>query len=285
MDTNKIIVFNAYEPSIVCPLSYFWNQGYHPYSAPLVDIEVLWDNPDVWLLGVSPGISTKKTDFDIFLDFHQDKIISLQNLVDFKEDRDLNPEAKTLLSGWRQQTRLRALAREIRDQNTWSYSKIAARYGKALTASRTLNNHKNHENLMLGAAREIQNKKNNFEITKLAEQHQQIVETTEKILKKIRIKDSDFSIPNREVAYGYLDNLSPLADLYDIKQEALKRFPYLVVIQFRHYGQEFTWLGSRSLNIRQLLLINEASNNQEVLIKRPFKKINKEFREIISEIT
>lgn len=284
MDTQKIIIFDAHEPSIVCALSYFLDQGYELKSSPPGNIENLWDNPDAWLFNVSHGISGDKKDFDFFLDFHPDKRISLQDLTDFGESPNLSPEAKDLLIGWKEQSNLRALAREIRDVTSWKYSRRAARYGQALVSSRTLNTHKIHENVMVEAAREIINQKQNFEITHLAEQYPSISRATENAMQKIFIQDSNFSIPSREVAYGYLDNISPLADFYAIRQEALRRFPYLAVIQFRENGQEFTWLGSKRLNIAQMFLLNEGSKN-EALIKGKFKKINNYFRETISEIT
>jgi len=284
MEPEKIIIFDAHEPSIICALSYFLDQGYELKSAPPERIETLWNNPNIWLLNVKYSIFGAKKDFDFFLDFHQDRIISLQDLIDFDENSNLSQEAQVFLKGWKKELSLIDLAHKIGDPKTWGYSKMAARYGKALISSRTLNSHKIHENRMISAAREISNKKENFEIIDLSAKYPQISQATKKALEKIFIKNSDFSIPNREVAYGFLDNLSPLADFYAIKQEALKNFSYLTVIQFRDNNQEFTWLGSKNINIRQLFGINKTGNQQEVLLKGKFKEINKNFRKIISEI-
>ncbi|MDD3285807.1 MAG: hypothetical protein PHG95_04235 [Patescibacteria group bacterium] len=286
---EKIIVFDAHEPSLVCALSYFLEQGYKLEGSPLEEIAILWDNPDAWLFNINIMDSNQETDFYLFEILHPHKHISLQNLIDLGEDKNLNPEANALLRDWKQQRSLMALAREIREKKT--YSDYAIRYMMALTVSRTTKGEKENAEIFIAAARELAYKKKNFEITNLANQYPTVAKATENAIQKIKIQPSAFDIPNRQVAYGYLDNVSPMVDLYAIKKEITNKFPYLAVIQYRKNSEEFTCIVSKELDLQKIFLLdkNEALTKGELtyeaLIKGELTKVNKRFREIISEIT
>lgn len=101
------------------------------------------------------------------------------------------------------------------------------------------------------------------EIDLLAIFCERVSETTKATFERISCDHKVFDIPNREVAYAYLANISPWLDLDEIKRMAKERYPYLCILQYRANDQEYTWLatsGSR-LNIRQFFDL--PSNNIE----------------------
>lgn len=282
---DKIIVYDPRDTSIVCALSHFWSQGYELHAEPFIGknlCEIL-NNSNFWLLNTSQNIELK-TDFDVFMWYSTSRKISLQDLSNINPGKHESPEITEFLKSWRQNRSLMALAREMRDSKTWNYAHKAARLSKALTVSRIINTPQDHIRMMMMVIAELNSEDSSLALDRLSAEYNEITRITTKILEKIKVQDSPFSLPGQAVAYAYLDNLSGYADIENIRKEALKKFPFLVILQFKKNGRGYTWIGSSKVNVRKIFDIQEPGSSNEILYAGDIKLTTKLLRQKIAEL-
>ncbi len=182
-------------------------------------------------------------------------------------------------------------ARDLRRPETWSYNKVAERYGRALRAAtiKAYNtaNKAFYAQALMDCALEIASKKRNFQIDDLVNgylkgQNEDLAAAKA----KFSTSGHPFVLPGRTVAFAYLDNISGWLDLYTLGQEIRQLYPYLAIIQYRQNNKEYNWIISNGrVNVRQLLNLGHLEGDPyQVLIKLPHKVAAKKFGREISDL-
>ncbi len=285
---EKVVIFNPGDASIIFALAACLQAGYK--IIPASSMSEIWDNenkPTV-LLDIYQN-DPRYPDLDIYLELQAAKIkhvISLHDMYHKKASQDAG--ALEIMKYVTPQ--MITDANNMKDFNRWNQDKLAVRYGQSLKAAkvRSLNDEDEYiyQQAVVYAAYEIFTKKKNYEIDTLAEAYQKMINVTLTAKQKVETNDSPFTIPNRDVAFGYLDHISPWLDLEKVKKDSLILFPYLVVIQYKNNGEDYTWVGSEGLlNVRHFINITGPGSPHQILLKGSHKKVTQHIRQAIAEIT
>lgn len=250
----------------------------------------IWDNGNkqIILLDIYPN-DPRYPDLDTYLKMQATKIKFVVGLHDiYRKNVSQDAGALELLRYITPQTLIDA--NNMKDYNRVNQDKIAVRYGQSLKAARVKATNDEDEYIyqqaVVDAAYEIYTKKKNYEIDTLVEAYKKMLNVTLAAKQKVETRDSPFTIPKREVAFGYLDHISPWLDLEKLKKDSLILFPYLVVIQYKYDGEDYTWIGSDQLiNVRHFINLAGTGPNHQILLKGSHKQVTQHIRQAIAEIT
>jgi hypothetical protein len=240
---------------------------------PMLKMSDLWDAwaeyDEIVLIHTKVDISIFDA-WELFLDLAISSIPSYMNPLDLQAE-DEYPQTQTVLEIMKQ-TGLLKNAQDSQNPEKWKGNKIAARYGKALkTAKIFLDNQDNPtalSRLFEDAAIEILYGKENKEITTFEKSISRCNEALKNALNKINLK-------NYNIAYAYLDNLSPWLDLSELQKEIFKLHGFLSILQYRKNNKELTWIGSNGkFNINEIFNIkNNKKSPYAILIEGPHQEV------------
>ena len=271
MKTTTVIYFPG-DDSIIFALAAALEAGYNIH--PVIQMDELWDieSEKIILLNIENNKS-KFVDLELFLNLQKPRICGttdLQKLYFAGSENKFNSREIAMI--WKILKRnkcyindailMRAEYSENTDIRIQRYaSALRASLVKATNTRDMLFYYKTIENI----AREIQSKKDNLEIDILARYSWKMNNITNEALERISF-DHMFMIPNRNVAYAYLSNISPWLDIYSLKQQALKKFGYLIILQYRLHNEDYTWIGSEQIDVRQFFDLPRKGDQHDILL-------------------
>lgn len=273
---EKVLLFHPKEKSLPFALAAAMMAGYK--VAPASSMEELWDVDanSLVLLDIFPDNPTF-TDIDIFSQLQGPRIngiLSLQDVNNVKIQTEHKGEgAQSIL---RQLSReLIADARDVRHPETWGHNNIARRYGEAIESARIQAEHrynpKTFSFALIEAALEIASQKQSAVITALQNYYNTVVKTaTQKAQGKIEFNRL-ITVAGQEIASCYLHQIAEGLDLDSLKAKTLNISPYLSIVQYRRKTangntKDYTWLGSREINLRSLLNLGPGDPKEAILI-------------------
>jgi len=285
---ETVVIFNPGDSSIIFALAACLQTGYK--IIPASSMAEIWDNGNrqIVLLDIYPN-DPRYQDLDMYLKLQAPKIKFVIGLHDvYHKNANHDDGVLELLRHVTPQMLIDA--NNMKDFNRTNQDKIAVRYGQSLKAARVKATNDEDEyfyqQTIVDAAYEIFTKKKNYDIDTLVEAYKKMLNVTLAAKQKIETKDSPFSIPKREVAFGYLDHISPWLDLEKLKKDSLLLFPYLCVIQYKNNGEDYTWIGSDGLlNVRHFINLDGVGPSHQVLLRGSHKQTTQHIRQAIAEIT
>lgn len=271
MKTTTVIYFPG-DDSIIFALAAALEAGYNIH--PAIQMNELWDieSEKIILLNIESN-ETKFVDLGLYLNLQQSRIcgtVKLDDLYFAADENKFNSKEISLI--WKILKRnkcyindailMQAEYSENTDIRIKRYtSALRASLVKATNTRDMLFYYKTLENI----AREIQTKRDNLEIDILARYNWKMINATNEALERISF-DHAFMIPNRNVAYAYLSNISPWLDMYNLKQQALEKFGYLIILQYRLHNEDYTWIGSQQIDVRQFFDLPRKGDQHEILL-------------------
>ena len=283
---NKIIIYNAFDYSAVFFLAAAKKAGYIPLSA--CSPSKLWasESENIILCNINP------TKIAFSIQYHPDvelyliekiKMIKALFFPPFTEWDKKKSYLNELMAYYT--PTMRKNDQDIRSGN-WDHNDQAERYAKALKTAMVKgsnNSWDEYESVLQAAITEIANGQtsqlvNNFyyNYTRVAKASQNAIMRfkTNKILK----------IPQRQIAFAYLDNVSDYLDFSYLRRHCLKTYPYLSIIQYRQYGKEYTWLiSNKKLEVCQFFKL-PPGNKYEALIEASHQAVLNHLQEVIAEL-
>lgn len=284
---KKIIICNPSDYRILFLLAAAIKAGYQPsYGRQL---ESLWEAEEIIFLNIDPKVEPEKfglhPDLDIFVQF---KAANIKAWLQYPGEFDsCNDSVQNILKHFPAQTNIDSL--DLNNPNKWERNVYTARYGKALYASKVVCLNKGdmtqHQALLIDVAHSLAEKENNLDIDTMLIQYQRVLVTTEHCFNKISKKQDLINLPGKEIAFGYLDNVSNYLDFSALRKKCLNDYPYLTIIQYRQEGKEYTWLLSRQLNIKKVFQLPKTESDYEILIEYSHKKMLKHLQKLIEGIS
>jgi hypothetical protein len=273
---EKIIIFNPSDYRILFLLSAAIKADYTPTLAH--ELEHLWNAEEIIILNINPNEELAKAnlhpDLDILLHCKSDKI---QAWLNFPGELDSkNFSVQNILKYFSPQMEIDSL--DLGDQKKWPDNPKIARYGKALRAAKVIAiNKKNlteYNELLLSNAYSLAEGRSNVSVDTFHVQYKRVLAVTEYCFNKISTKQQLIYLPQREIAFGYLDTVSDYLDFATLREKCLNNYPFLTIIQYRQEGKEYNWfLSKKQLNIRTIFQLPETDNEHEILIEYPHKKM------------
>jgi hypothetical protein len=268
---KKIIFFHPLTHNIVFVLAAALQAGYK--ILPALSMETLWDSDadEIILLDIHMDNNFHFPDLDIYLEFKNGTIKSTlyteELYADFIQEKNLDklkfwpPEQNHsgaleiighLLANNRQMIK-DAIA--MADENLWLENKTASRYGKALYAAgnkaKNMEDYHIYTEAIIAAAVEISTApKRSLAVEEILNGFARGRDSLAAALEKLSAK-APFEIPGKKgkIGFAYIDTITPWLDIDRLRNEALNRFPYMAVIQYRQNNEDLTWIGSTEINI------------------------------------
>lgn len=273
---NKIIICNPSDYRILFLLSAAIKAGYTPTYGN--KIEPLWEAEEIIFLNIDPKVEPEKLglhpDLDILIQY---KVANIKAWLQYPGELDSsNYFVRNILKYFNPQRNIDSL--DLNNPDKWERNVYAARYGKALYASKVVCLNKGdmtqHQALLIDVAHSLARKERNRDIDTLLIQYQRIIQTTEDYFQKISSKQNTLSLPGKEIAFGYLDQVSNYLDFSSLRKKCLSNYPFLTIIQYRQEGKEYTWfLSQKQLNVKIIFQLPSIESNYEVLIEYPHNKM------------
>jgi hypothetical protein len=283
---KKIIIYNTFSYDCVFLLAAAKKAGYLPISAS--SPSSLWnsDVEEIILCNIEPDkISSSPQyhpDIEIYLK-GKIKFISGFLFTPFREWDKKNLRLNRIMSFYTAQ--MRKNDDDMRS-GEWQYNEEVIMYARALKTAMVIGLNTDwsiYESLMHKVVLEISGQIPSSLIEVYSEVYDRVLETTKKAIGKLEV-NSLVQMPKRKIAFAYLDNVSDYLDFLDLRQACLDKYPYLSVIQYRSYGQEYTWLISNEmLDVSQFFKL-ESNNKYEALILAPHKAVLRHLNEVIAEL-
>ncbi len=291
---EKVLLFHPKEKSIPFALAAAIIAGYK--VVPASSMEELWDldADSLVLLDIFPD-NPSFVDMNTYSYLQGPRItgvLSLQDVNNVKIQTENKGEgAQEILR--RLSRELIADARDVRHPETWEHNNIARRYGEALEAARIQAEHRRNPKTfsfsLIEAAMEIASQKQSAVITALQNYYNSVVKiVTKKAQNKIELNSDLVTVAGREIASCYLHQIAEGVDLDALKIKTLSISPYLGIIQYRQKTpngntKEYTWLGSREINLRNLLNLKKGDPHEAILVG-PHKTIIRLLRQSFSTL-
>jgi len=273
---KKTIIFDPSDQRILFLLVAAIKAGYSPnYPQRL---QHLWEAEEIILLNIDPNEELVKLrahpDFDTFISF---KLANIKAFIHFPEkpeqkkffDRD-NPSVQNILKYFSPQMEIDSL--DLIDKKRWAEKPVIARLGQALRAAKVLSVNRDdmteYQELLINTAKKLANGKKTITIDTFQIQYQRIIDTTEYCFKKVSPEQKLIALPNKEISFGYLDNVSYYLDFSLLREKCLNSYPFLTIIQYRQREREYNWFLSRGqLNLQKVLQLPTSDNKHELLIE------------------
>jgi hypothetical protein len=285
---KKIIIFNPSDQRIIFLLAAAIKAGYTPTDG--YKLEPLWEAEEIIFLNIDPNTGLIKLganpDFDIFIDF---KLNNIKAWLNFPGELDSsNPSVQNILKHFSLQMEINSL--ELNNPMKLLEKPDLARYSQALYAAKVVSvntkNMRRYYDLFINMAHSLAKEQNSLNVDSFQMQYQRVLDSTENCFRRITINQTLIHLPPKEIAFGYLDNVSNYLDFSALRERCLNDYPFLTIIQYRQRGIEYNWLMSKGqLNIQRVFELPKNENNYELLITYPHKKMLLHLKKAIEGIS
>lgn len=283
---KKIIIYNAFDYSAVFFLAAAKKAGYLPLSA--CSPSKLWANgaEEIILCNINPTKITSSVQYHPDVELYLiDKIRIISGLLfsPFTEWDKRKSSLNELMAHYTPS--MRQNDQDIRSKN-WNHNEEAQRYAKALKAAMVKGSNSSwdeYESVLQAAINEIADGCPSPLVGNFYFHYARVMQTTENAIARLEV-NTLLKIPKRQIAFAYLDNISDYLDFSHLRRYCLKTYPYLSIIQYRQYGQEYTWfMSNKKLEVCQFFRL-PPGNKYEALISAPHKTVLHHLQEVIAEL-
>lgn len=272
---NINVLYDISEDNIIFALAACLREGYQ--ITPIFSTADLWDHGEnLILLNILEHTSADIQLFRAMKKLHIKGEIDTRDLnnIYFKTTYQNHAEILKIVKFMNLPINLMT-AQNLGDKAAWTSDQYAGRYGPALKAARVkalnTNDQKFLQTTIFFIAKEIYTHQKDRDIDNLVDWYQKTKKTTAEAWKKIKINTTLFNFP--DIAFAYLDEISPWLDLEAIKKDALASFKVLTVLQYRQDKQEYTWIGSQLPAAQDIFFLKNKGDYFETTITAPHSEV------------